>query len=390
MTKRPFLSLNNLKRINNIPDKYKISNFVPIEINNLNNSLESDFQNIDENSHIFSSIDDYESIYNVFSGINNNIKNTSGNSKKKKFLKSFPEIYFDIDKMFLYQSVEEFKKILQNDKKIFGIKKVKKMIGIKRHRNSFFKKKNNFEKEINIKDDSFPFNKSKVKNSYNDLKFITKKYIVRKNGRKKEIPKKRKFKSDDIYKKIKSRFHKELKNIINKNLRKSGSKQFFGFIPQCFISNISKPINSKYFNSTYKELLLIDFGKIMNVKNITKSNVYQKEYIKNKEVLNYLDQNPEIDKKSGFNIIKDMKYKDLLNKYFNSEQFENSILQLKEEGESPEYINKYIIKAKNYIEFYIKGNKSKYDKNEESNFDDEKYCNNEKNENIYNIFKREI
>ena len=53
-----------------------------------------------------------------------------------------------------------------------------------------------------------------------------------------------------------------------------------------------------------------------------------------------------------------MKYKDLLNKYFNSEQFENSILQLKEEGESPEYINKYIIKAKNYIEFYIKGNKS--------------------------------
>ncbi len=85
MTKRPFLSLNNLKRINNIPDKFKISNFVPIEINNLNNSLESDFQNIDENSHIFSSIDDYESIYNVFSGINNDIKNTSGNSKKKNF-----------------------------------------------------------------------------------------------------------------------------------------------------------------------------------------------------------------------------------------------------------------------------------------------------------------
>ena len=85
MTKRPFLSLNNLKRINNIPDKFTISNFVPIEINDLNNSLESDFQNIDENSHIFSSIDDYESIYNVFSGINNDIKNTSGNSKKKNF-----------------------------------------------------------------------------------------------------------------------------------------------------------------------------------------------------------------------------------------------------------------------------------------------------------------
>ena len=89
MTKRPFLSLNNLKRINNIPDKFTISNFVPIEINDLNNSLESDFQNIDENSHIFSSIDDYESIYNVFSGINNNIKNTSGNSKKKKISKIF-------------------------------------------------------------------------------------------------------------------------------------------------------------------------------------------------------------------------------------------------------------------------------------------------------------
>ena len=83
MTKKPFLSLNNLKRINNIPDKFKISDFVPIEINNLNNSLESNFQSIDDNSHIFSSIDYYESIYNIFSGIDNIIKNTSGNSKKK-------------------------------------------------------------------------------------------------------------------------------------------------------------------------------------------------------------------------------------------------------------------------------------------------------------------
>lgn len=40
---------------------------------------------------------------------------------------------------------------------------------------------------------------------------------------------KRKYKADDIRKKIKARFHKSIKNIINENLRKAGSKKLFTF-----------------------------------------------------------------------------------------------------------------------------------------------------------------
>ena len=49
---------------------------------------------------------------------------------------------------------------------------------------------------------------------------------------------KRKYKPDDIRKKIKARFHKSIKTIINENLKKAGSKYFFSFLPQIFISSI--------------------------------------------------------------------------------------------------------------------------------------------------------
>ena len=366
---------NNLKKIYNIHDKFD-TDFCPIRINN---SIETYWQNIDENSH-----DDYESIYNLFSGIDNDKNNNSRNSKKKYFANHFPELNLQIDKLLLCHPIEELEKLVKVNKKIFGIKKEikkkQKIIGIKKQRYFSFKKNknNNFCKKIRVEGNLFPFDDPKGSISYNDLKFRTKIYIVKKNGKKKEIPKKRKFKSDDIHKKIKSRFHKKLKNIINKYLKTSKSKKFFSFIPQCFISNISKPLNSKYFNSTYKELLSTDFASIMNKEDMKTSEICQKNYQKNIEVLNYLEQNPDIEKSSGFSIIKNMKYKDLLNKYFKSAQFENSILKLKEEEESPEYINKYIIKANNYINYFNKVNDSKFFQNDERKFDDYKNLNNEK------------
>jgi hypothetical protein len=54
---------------------------------------------------------------------------------------------------------------------------------------------------------------------------------------------KRKYKPDDIRKKIKARFHKSIKNIINENLRKAGSKKLFTFFPQIFISSINIFLN---------------------------------------------------------------------------------------------------------------------------------------------------
>ena len=78
----------------------------------------------------------------------------------------------------------------------------------------------------------------------------------------------------------------------------------------------------------------------------------QNYVINNKKVLQYLEENEVISKKSGFDLIKNFTYRELLYRYFNSNQFEQSIVQLINEKESPEYINEYISKPKNYLNFY--------------------------------------
>ena len=210
-------------------------------------------------------------------------------------------------------------------------------------------------------------------NTPNDFifKFKTKKYFISENGKKKRVKKKRKFKPDDIRKKIKARFHKALKNIINENLKKAGSKELFDFLPQCFIGNISKKINSKCLELTYKELLSTDFIAELNKQDHKNSNVDRNKYKKNIEVLNYLEKNPDICQRSGFDLIKDRKYKDILKIYFSSAQFENSLIQLKAEKESSEYIQEYINKARTYVSFYNKANMTPESKTENESEDEE-------------------
>ena len=207
------------------------------------------------------------------------------------------------------------------------------------------------EQTVNINDDSL-------------FKFTTKKYFYTQNGKRRRIKKNRKYKSDDIRKKIKSRFHKTLKNIINENLKKAGSKKLFDFLPQCFIGNVSKKTNNFCLNLTFRELLLKDFVTESNKESYPNKNVDYKKYLKNKETLEYLDDNPEICKKSGFDIIQEMKYKNLLNIYFNSGEFEESLIRLKKENETKEYVQEYVIKAKRYVDFYTNIEK---DENKEEN-----------------------
>ena len=210
-------------------------------------------------------------------------------------------------------------------------------------------------------------------NTPNDFifKFKTKKYFVSENGKRKRVRKKRKFKPDDIRKKIKARFHKALKNIINENLKKAGSKELFDFLPQCFIGNISKKTNSKCLELTYKELLSTDFIRELNKQDYKNSSVDYNKYKKNLQVLNYLENNPDICQRSGFDLIKDRKYKDILKIYFSSAQFENSLIQLKAEKESSEYIQEYINKASTYISFYSKANMTPDKKTENESEDEE-------------------
>ena len=215
-------------------------------------------------------------------------------------------------------------------------------------------------------------------NGLNDnfnFKFKTKKYFLASNGKKKRVKKKRKFKPDDIRKKIKARFHKTLKNLLNDNLKKAGSKELFDFLPQCFIGNVSKKTNAKCFELTLIELLSTNFLVELNKEGYRNSKVDNNKCKKNIRVLTYLENNPEISKRSGFDLIKNKKYKDILKIYFTSAQFENSLFQLKEEKESPEYIQEYISKAKNYVNFYsnvkIKDNEKELDNVDEDEDEDE-------------------
>ena len=182
---------------------------------------------------------------------------------------------------------------------------------------------------------------------------------------------KRKYKSDDIRKKIKSRFHKSIKNIINENLRKAGSKKLFTFLPQFFITSIARQTNRHALNMSFREILQKNFVNDLDEKKYKNKKIDLAKYKKNLSVLEYLDNNPEICKNSGFDIISKMKYCDLLEEYFKSNEFERSIFKLKEENEDEDYIKQYIIKSKNYVKFFMEDDKLKIKEEGKKNLEEE-------------------
>ena len=129
-------------------------------------------------------------------------------------------------------------------------------------------------------------------------------------------------------------------------------------------------------NLSFREILQKDFVSEADGKNYKNKNVDITKYKKNMEVLEYLDNNPEICQNSGFDIISKMKYGELLDEYFKSEEFERAIYKLREENEDEEYIREYIIKSKNYLNFFLdipfkkKNNKFKIVERNQKNIED--------------------
>lgn len=221
--------------------------------------------------------------------------------------------------------------------------------------------------KVQEKDNCFPFEsigdystnlnmelkEDKIDNKPNliiNMKFKTKKYYIDETGKKRRVKKRRKYKTDDIRKKVKVQFHKALKNLINHNLKKAGSKKFFKFFPQKFIENTNRKFNNKYLDYTYKELLLTDFSSFLN--DYRNKAIDFRNYLANKETIEYLEQNEAISNNSGFDVIKKLKYKDLLKAYFTSKQFEDSIHELKDKKETINYIIDYIRISKSYVNFF--------------------------------------
>ena len=358
----------------------------PMDINDeINHDKLYFVNNKDINNNNIIYFEDFDEFYKKFFEIEQENDISNINIYEKPFF--YPNLNLNNDKIFSTFENEKFfivknnKKEIKKDKNEIAYEKPKN-INVKNKKNknldenyffpftpgkgllNYFNMKKSEESFLNSESnnekliiDENSLNSEQINNNANntcyEFKFKTKKYCIMPNGKKRRQKKKRKYKSDDIRKKIKSRFHKTLKNIVNNMLKKGGSKKFFDFLPQNFTGNVSKKVNSQSFEMTFNELLSYNF---LNKKN---KSADSKKSEKNKEVVEYLEQNPEISKNSGYDLIKNKKYKDLLKIYFSSAEFENSISRLKEEKEENDYIQEYIYRAKNYIEFYTNFDKDK-------------------------------
>lgn len=153
---------------------------------------------------------------------------------------------------------------------------------------------------------------------------------------------------DNIRKKFKTGFHRNLKNGLNEKLKSAGSILFFKCLPQKFITNITKQVNKNILNLTLEQILSKDFCSGLNVN----SSINEK-YADNLKALKYLENKKDISKKSNFINIKNMKYFEVIYEYLNSKEFENEILKLKlKEKFDDIYIKKYINAAINLVDFF--------------------------------------
>ena len=197
---------------------------------------------------------------------------------------------------------------------------------------------------------SFPFNQPEFKNT--------------KDKRALEIfnvtKKKRKEKGDNIRKKIKTYFHKYLRKVINTKLERAGSKYFFETLPQIFMTDITLKTNFEVMELNYEQLLSYTYNQEINddISEEAKDYIHKrkatadKKYRRNIQVLEYLNRNGKISEESGWLIIKNMKYKDLLQAYFNSNEFLESVEELSKK-ESIDYMNSYHYFASTYINFFL-------------------------------------
>ena len=153
---------------------------------------------------------------------------------------------------------------------------------------------------------------------------------------------------DNIKKKLKSSFHKNIIKIINNKIKKAYSdknikENFFNNLPQSFIRNVNISENKTKMEMKFGQLLI------------------NWDDEKNKKTKKFLDKNPDLSEKSNWNLIQNMTYKELLEAFFLSEEFEKSIIALKTKAEkskkkdkkvSSQYIENYINIALKYIDFF--------------------------------------
>ena len=204
-----------------------------------------------------------------------------------------------------------------------------------------------------------------VLSEFKEKKFETKVMFKDEKGRIKKKKKRRKFKPDNIRKKIKARFHKDLRNVINTKLKKAGSNSLLELLPQQFITNITIKTNKQALDLTLERIIKNELFENVNQK---MKNPDRDKFNKNMELMQYLKDKKEISSKAEFDKIINMKYEDILKAYFCSNEFEKSLIELynKNKKEKIEYIEEYINKAISYVDFFKNPPVKKYEKKEKN------------------------
>ena len=139
---------------------------------------------------------------------------------------------------------------------------------------------------------------------------------------------------------------------MNKNLKEANSEKEFYLMPQIFISNIAKKSNKDVMNMKMKDLLRRNFIEDYKDYKSNNAKANSDKYLKNLNTLDYLEQNVDIKTKSKFNIIGEMKYSELLDEFFYSEEFEKTVMT-ESKKKSFDYIRDYVGKARTYVHFFL-------------------------------------
>ena len=265
---------------------------------------------------------DFQKIDNTFFELNSNDENSSLNNSNN-----------DKDSLNLLNDINKY--LFYNNNSIFITKP-------STNENEKQKRKNIFaviHQEFNI------FNQSDydtpIRKFINNIFYKEKKYKMMFFSKEKKCRKNnRKTYADLIRKKIKARFLKILKKTINNKLKLAGSKKFFNLLQQKFTSNTSREMNGEALDLTFKEIFSKNF---CSSKGGCEDDANMKKYNANLSVLDYLEKNNDISKKSNYSKFKGMKYYKIFEEYLNSKEFEIEISCLRmEKGVDDKYIKKYI------------------------------------------------
>ena len=208
------------------------------------------------------------------------------------------------------------------------------------------KKKIKQRKSKNIKPNEFKlFNPNKnikyLRSHYNKKYFYRVIIYIGKN-----IKRKRGSMRDNISKKIKVNFSKNIILSLNRKLRKKNINKDFQRLDQNYITDVTKTYNKYLFEKTLKEIIK-EKPKVKDKENAKKK---EDKWRQNIKLIEELEESGDEDFKHIF----EMNMEELFNEYLDSKEFEESIYDLRRKKFYFDYIQNYIQIAENLVNYYKK------------------------------------